>query len=69
MIGCLANCGRVATCRGPCAACHARMRQRVRAGETTEAAEVAAGRLRERRQQGHPWYWTRPAEQEGPERG
>lgn len=42
---CLRCRNRIASWRGNCAACLTAVRRRIKAGETTEALEVAAGRM------------------------
>lgn len=44
---CLCGCKRLACWRGRSIACLTRMRRDIAAGKTTEAAEIAAGRLLE----------------------
>ncbi len=44
-IACLAGCGRVRFSRGLCPNCRHKLRKAIKAGFTTEALEMAAGRL------------------------
>lgn len=42
---CLAGCQRIARVRGLCSSCYTLTNGRIRRGETTEIAEINAGRL------------------------
>jgi len=45
IMACLCGCGRAAYSRGLAATCYSRTHKRIKAGITTEAAEMAAGRM------------------------
>lgn len=49
---CLCGCRRVATVRGLFASCAAAVNRRIRSGKTTEAAEIAAGRMLSKKKRG-----------------